>query len=120
MSMEKELTCIVCPASCSLRVVIKEGSISVEGAMCPRGVEFAKREVSNPVRYVMSVIKVRSSDYPTVSVITRKPVPKDCIWLIVEKLAEIEIEAPVEIGQVVLSDICGTDIVATRRALKKQ
>ncbi|MEM4717677.1 MAG: DUF1667 domain-containing protein [Desulfurococcaceae archaeon] len=118
--MEKELTCIICPASCSLRVTTKDSSISVDGAMCPRGVEFAKREITNPARYVMSVVRVRNSNYPIVSVITRKPVPKDCIWQIVEKLADIEIEAPVEIGQVILSDICGTEIIATRRALKNQ
>jgi CxxC motif-containing protein len=113
-----ELVCIVCPASCNLKVYLEDNDLKIEGASCPRGVEFAKNEVMNPVRYVMSVVKVRGGDIPTVSVITRKPVPKDCIWRVMEALANVEIEAPVEIGDIVLRDICGTDIVATRRVKK--
>jgi CxxC motif-containing protein len=113
-----ELVCIVCPASCNLKVYLEDNDLKIEGASCPRGVEFAKNEVMNPVRYVMSVVKVRGGDMPTVSVITRKPVPKDCIWRVMEALTNVEIEAPVEIGDIVLRDICGTDIVATRRVKK--
>lgn len=115
MSQVQELVCIVCPASCSLRVVRANGNIAVEGASCPRGVEFAKREVLNPSRHVMSVVRVRGGDLPVVSVITSKPIPKDCIWQVMSKLAEIELEAPVELGQVVLRDVCGADIKTTRR-----
>jgi len=113
---ELELYCIMCPASCTLRVVVNEDRIvEVRGNQCPRGVEYAKQEVLEPRRYVMSVVRVRHGDMPTVSVITRRPVPKDCIWRVIELLASIELEAPVEIGDVVLGDICGTDVVATRR-----
>ncbi|MDK6029457.1 DUF1667 domain-containing protein [Ignisphaera sp. 4213-co] len=114
-----EMVCIRCPASCTLRVTIKDNSIeSVEGALCPRGIEFAKSEISNPVRYVMSVVKVRGGDMPTVSVITRDPVPKDCIWQVMKMLARIEVEAPVEVGDVIIRNVCGTDIIATRRVKK--
>jgi len=119
MSKELELTCIICPASCTLKVTVEDNKvIKVEGNLCPRGVEFAKNELSNPVRYVMSVVKVREGDLPTVSVVTRNPVPKNCIWQVMEALAKVEVEAPVEIGDVIVKDICGTDIIATRRAKK--
>ncbi|MEM4976523.1 MAG: DUF1667 domain-containing protein [Desulfurococcaceae archaeon] len=118
MSSEKELVCIVCPASCTLRVIVEGDEVKVDGAMCSRGVDFARREVTSPLRYVMSVVKVRNGEFPTASVITRKPVPKDCIWIVMDKLADIELEAPVEIGQIVVSDVCGTDVVATRRVRK--
>jgi CxxC motif-containing protein len=116
MSSELELTCIICPASCTLKVTVEGNKIvKVEGNLCPRGAEFAKDEISNPARYVMSVVKVKGGDLPTVSVITGKPVPKNCIWQVMEALAKVDVEAPVEIGDVVLRDICGTDIIATRR-----
>jgi CxxC motif-containing protein len=112
---ELELYCIMCPASCTLRVIVKDREIQVYGNQCPRGVEYAKQEVLEPRRHVMSVVRVKNGDMPTVSVVTRSPVPKDCIWRIMEQLAKIELEAPVEIGDVVIRDICGTDIIATRR-----
>jgi CxxC motif-containing protein len=91
------------------------GGLGVEGNRCPRGVEYARQEVVKPLRRVMSVVKVRNGDLPTLAVITRDPVPKECIWLVMEKLASLEVEAPVEVGDVILRDVCGTDIVATRR-----
>lgn len=115
MSQVRELTCIVCPASCTLKVTQTDGNVVVEGASCPRGVEFARREVLSPSRYVMSVVKVRGGDLPVVSVITSKPVPKECIWLVMSKLSSLELEAPIELGQVVLNNICGSDVKATRR-----
>lgn len=119
MSREEELVCIICPASCTLKVTVQDNKVvKVEGNLCPRGVEFAKNEISNPLRYVMSVVKVKGGDLPTVSVVTRNPVPKNCIWQIMEALAKIEVEAPVEIGDVIIKNICGTDIIATRRAKK--
>jgi len=111
----RELVCIMCPASCTLRVNVNGGGLRVEGNRCPRGVEYARQEVVKPLRRVMSVVKARNGDLPTLSVITRDPVPKECIWLVMEKLASLEVEAPVEIGGVILRDVCGTDIVATRR-----
>lgn len=115
MTGVRELVCIMCPASCTLRVTMTAGGLGVEGNRCPRGVEYARQEVVKPLRRVMSVVKVRNGDLPTLSVITRDPVPKECIWPVMEKLASLEVEAPVEIGDVILRNVCGTDIVATRR-----
>ncbi|MEM2511682.1 MAG: DUF1667 domain-containing protein [Ignisphaera sp.] len=110
-----ELTCIICPASCTLKVSTKNDEIVVEGNMCSRGVEFAKNEVINPTRYVMSVVRVRGGDMPTVSVITSKPIPKNCMWNVMEVLANLEVEAPIEIGDTIVQNICGSDVIATRR-----
>ncbi len=116
---ERELTCIICPASCTLKVRIESGgSLKVEGALCPRGVDYAKQEVTDPRRIVMSVVKVVGGDLPTVSVKTNKPVPKKCIQEVMKATASIELKAPVEIGQVIIKDICGADVVATRRVKK--
>ena len=115
MTGVRELVCIMCPASCTLRVIVNGLGVRVEGNRCPRGVEYARQEVVKPLRRIMSVVKVRNGDLPTLSVITRDPVPKECVWLVMEKLASLEVEAPVEIGDVILRDVCGTDIVATRR-----
>jgi len=112
---EVELVCIVCPASCTLRARLVEGELKVEGAGCARGVEYARRELANPVRHVMTVVKVRCGDLPVVSVITSKPVPKSCIENVVKATANLEVEAPVELGQVLIEDVCGASLIATRK-----
>jgi len=115
---ELELTCILCPMSCTLKVSISDADIDVRGNQCAKGVEYAKQEVTNPVRHVMTVVRVRGGDIPTVSLITSKPVPKNCIERVMEATAYVELEAPIELGQVVIKDVCGTSLVATRRVRK--
>ena len=68
-----------------------------------------------PMRMVMAVIPVRGSGIP-LSVKTSVPVPKELIREVMKQLANVEIEAPVKLGQIVIQNILGTgaDVVATR------
>jgi len=118
LSKELELICIVCPMSCTLKVRVTDSNIEVSGNQCIKGVDYAKQEVVNPVRHVMTVARVRGGDFQTVSLITSKPVPKACIEKVMEVSAQLELEAPIELGQVVVKDICGANLVATRRVKK--
>jgi len=122
MTRIEEYTCIVCPAGCLLKVLADQNHIvKVEGAGCQRGVEYASQEFSDPRRMVFTVIKVRNGELPTVSVKTSRPIPKKHVFTLMRMLASIELEAPVEIGDVVLKDAYGADVIATRRVgrLKK-
>ncbi|RLF04901.1 MAG: molybdopterin oxidoreductase [Thermoprotei archaeon] len=113
---ERELTCIICPAACTLHVLVTpDGELIVRGAGCRRGVEYARQEILEPRRVVVTVVKVKNGELPVVSVKTSRPVPKSCIREIMKATAELEIEAPVEIGQVVAENICGANLIATRR-----
>ena len=112
---EVELICIICPASCTLKARMVEGEVKVEGAGCSRGIEYAKQELTNPVRHVMTVVKVRCGDFPVVSAITSKPVPKSCIGEVVKAAANLEVDAPVELGQVLIENVCGASLIATRK-----
>ncbi len=114
-----KLTCIVCPLGCEIEVTMEGDKITgVKGYTCPRGEEYAVQEVTAPKRVVMSVVKVKGGIFPTVSVKTDKPVPKELIPEIMKKLAGVEVEAPVHVGQVIIENILGTgaNIVATRPA----
>jgi CxxC motif-containing protein len=115
---ETELTCIICPIGCSLKVYRSENNIDVKGALCQRGIDYAKQEILDPRRVVMSVIRVKNGDLPVVSIKTSIPIPKKCISEIMKLTALIEVEAPIEIGEIIVRDICGADIVATRRVNK--
>jgi len=106
---------------CKITVKLRNGEIvGVEGASCPKGKDYAIEEVKSPKRYVMSVVKCKNGDLPTVSVKTDKPVPKDMIWKIMDILSRIEVEAPVEIGSIIVENVLGlgVNIVATRPCRK--
>ena len=116
--MEKRnLICIGCPMGCPLVVTMDHGEVvSVEGNTCKRGTVYGKKEVTNPTRIVTSTVRVSGGSIPVVSVKTREDIPKEKIFDCIKALQEIEVAAPVNIGDVVLLDVAGTgvDVVATK------
>ncbi len=119
--MEKrELICIGCPLGCMLTVEMDGGQvINVTGNTCPRGEIYAKKEVTNPTRIVTSTVKVSGGDRNLVSCKTKCDIPKSRIFDVVSALKEVEVKAPVEIGDVLVEDIAGTgvEIVATSHCI---
>ena len=111
--MEKKLTCIVCPLGCQLTVQLNGREVvKVEGNTCPRGAEYARNECTNPQRTVTSTVRCENGGL--VSVKTDRPIPKEkmseCMQLINKAVAKL----PVSIGDVILSDVFGSNIVATQ------
>ena len=103
--------CIVCPVGCYIEVELVEGKVrGIRGHRCPRGEEWAREEALSPKRMVMTVLRVRGGDRPVVSVKTDRPIPKERVRDLMELLAKIELEAPLEIGQVVLDRPLGLDV----------
>lgn len=109
----KELTCIVCPRGCRLKV---DDNMEVTGNACPRGKIYAINELTNPTRTITSSIRVSNRPYTLVSVKTDKPVPKDKMFDVMKEIDKLSIDAPTRIGQVVLANVLGTDsnIVITK------
>lgn len=113
----RELTCIGCPMGCAITVTMENGEVTeVTGNTCNIGNEYARKEVTHPSRIVTSTVRVKNGSAPVVSVKTQNDIPKDQIFNIMRAIQQIEMEAPVAIGDVVCTDICGTgvDLVATR------
>ncbi|OYT65243.1 molybdopterin oxidoreductase [Candidatus Bathyarchaeota archaeon ex4484_205] len=120
--MERKIICIVCPVGCEITVREKsDGEILVEGFRCPRGKEYALREITNPMRVLFTVLRVRGGELPTVSVKSSKPIPKKLIKEAVKKLSYMEVDAPIEVGDRLLENFMGTgaDIIATRKVEKR-
>lgn len=116
--MEKiNLVCIGCPMGCPLVVEMDGGTVvSVSGNTCPRGDAYARKEVTHPTRVVTSTVRVHGGTLPMVSCKTRSDVPKDKIFDVVRALKDVDVNAPVSIGDVVLADVAGTgvDVIATK------
>ena len=113
----KELVCIGCPLGCNLTVTITDGQdMEVTGNTCPRGEKYAKKELTDPRRIVTSSVRVADGIMPSVSVKTESDIPKGQIFACMKELKQIELKAPVKLGQVVIENVAGTGIavIATR------
>ena len=113
----KELICIVCPRGCHLQVDEANG-YAVTGNACPRGADYAVQELNNPTRSLTSPVVLKGGLHRRLPVRTSCPIPKGSLMAVMSALDQIQAEAPVQAGQVLLSDICGTgaDLIATRNA----
>ena len=118
----RELTCIGCPMGCQLRATLEDGVVTaVTGNTCPRGDAYARKEVTNPTRIVTSTVRVNGGIYPMANVKTASDIPKGRIFDCINALKDITVNAPLKIGDVVLSDVAGTgvDIIAARNVPAK-
>ena len=112
--MERNLTCILCPRGCTLNVNVDGDNVFVTGNACPRGRAYGEEEVVSPKRTVTSIVRVSNRDDTMVSVKTANPVNKADIFTVMEKIRKTSVAAPIKVGDVILTDICGSDIVATK------
>ena len=121
----KEMICICCPMGCHLQVDDDDrNNIKVTGNTCPRGAKYAKDEVTCPRRVVTSIVNVARGEIKMVSVKTSDAIPKDKMFEALALLDGVVVDAPVEIGQVIVKDVLGlgVDFVATKsvpKSLKK-
>ena len=121
MAQTRELTCIRCPMGCALTVELDDsGAVtSVTGNSCPRGAQYGRDEVTNPVRTVTTSMPVVGAPHAhMVSVKTQTDVPKGKVFDVIAALAGLTAQAPVAIGDVLVHDVAGTgvDVVATSNA----
>ncbi len=111
--MKRNLTCIVCPIGCGLEVELEDGKVlSVAGNTCPRGKDYAVSECTHPIRTVTSTMRCENG--AMVSVKTSKPIPKEKMKECMERINKATATLPIRIGQVLISDVFGADIVATQ------
>lgn len=119
--MKKELLCIVCPLGCPLTIDYTQKTIkSINGNRCKLGIEYAKKEISNPERTLTTTVKVTKGHLPLVSVRTNKPIPKNKIFDTMNIIAQIELQAPIKIGDIIIKNLFNTkvNVIATKNITK--
>mgnify|MGYP001264841488 CR=1 FL=1 len=110
-----ELVCIVCPKGCHLHVD-EENDYKVTGQSCPRGESYGKIELLNPTRVITSTVRIEGASHRRCPVKTNGAIPKSLIFEAMKTLDPVTLHAPVQLGQVVVENVCGTgiDFVASR------
>jgi len=107
-----KLICIKCPRGCELEV----SKDKVTGNFCPRGIDYAKEETTNPKRIVTSLVKIGNRVVP---VKTDKEIPKKLIDDILLEISKISIKRA-KIGDILIKNILntGANIVVTGEVYK--
>lgn len=121
--MEREFTCIICPNGCLIKVEYEGMNITnIKGDECPKGKDYVKNEIINPLRVFTGSVLVENGDFSLVSVKTSVPIPKKYLKKVGEITRRIKVEAPVTIGQVIAFNLLNQniDLVATRKIEKKK
>ncbi|MGM9645749.1 MAG: DUF1667 domain-containing protein [Eubacteriales bacterium] len=114
--MKKEMTCIICPRGCLLTADFSGEEITVVGNGCRRGEEYAKSELTNPVRTLTTTVKIKSKESTVLPVRTDKPIKKDEIFAAMKKIADIEVSAPIKIGDIIVPDFMdeGVNLISAK------
>ncbi|NMB46607.1 MAG: DUF1667 domain-containing protein [Firmicutes bacterium] len=113
----RKMTCITCPTGCQLEVRSgADGELEITGFQCRRGQEYARNEVLNPRRVLTTTVKIKGGALPLLPVRTAAAIPKGLLAKAMSVLANIEVEAPVHTGDVILADLLdtGIDLIASR------
>lgn len=103
----KTLTCIVCPNGCTL--VAEEGAdgIRVSGNLCKRGVDFARNELTHPMRTIATTVRTVFTGVPVLPVRVSAEIPKERIKDVMEEINKQVITKPMSQGSVVIADVLG-------------
>ena len=83
---------------------------AVTGNTCPRGDAYARAECTHPTRVLTTTVRVSGGVKPLVSVKSAGAIPKEDLFAAMEQINAMTIPAPVQLGQVLIPDLCGSGI----------
>lgn len=120
---ERLVTCIVCPVACKAKVTVKNGKISkIDDVECARGEKYVTDELQKPMRDFFTVIKMKGAMVAVLPVRSTQPIPREKLLDCSQELIDVVVEAPVEMGQIIMENILGldVDIISSREVRSKQ
>ena len=112
----RELTCIVCPNGCSLRVNQDVNPWRTTGNLCPRGIEFARKELTNPTRTVCSTARTSFTAARRLPVRTRGEVPLVNVWSVMSEISRLVVDREVQTGDTLIENVAGTGVAVVATA----
>ena len=119
----KHFTCVTCPIGCEIDVELKDTDVvSIEGSKCAKGKEFVLQELEEPMRILTTTVRMKGAKWAMLPVRSDEPIPKRLLFAVMKELANIELQAPVKMSDVIVGDIAGTgaNIVATRNMKRER
>ena len=109
--MCRDIICIICPNSCKVTISEDDSGYSVGGNRCKRGETYAIDEVTHPMRTLTTIVKTIFLKQPFIPVKTAGVIEKHRRFELMEVLSTVLVTENLKMGEVVLRDFHGTDIV---------
>lgn len=114
-----EKICISCPIGCHLRIewtVDAPNFYAISGNGCKRGIEYGENEMRQPMRMATTTIRLNGGKVSRLPVKTSAPIPKASVGPLCQFLDELELNAPISLGDVIVKNIfnSGADVIACR------
>jgi len=122
---KKKIICTNCPLGCKINLVYADADeveiIEAQGNRCKRGLEFAKQEITDPLRVVVTSVRVEDGEIPMASVRSDKPVPLRLMEEIMGVIRQTKVSAPVKRGDIIIENVLntGANIISMRTVNKK-
>ena len=106
--MVRELTCIVCPKGCQLKVELDDNKkvVSVEGYTCKRGFKYAGAEFTSPMRTLTTTAPIEGGG--VVPVKPEKPIKKDLLFECMKEINLSRVPKDAQVGYVIIENILST------------
>lgn len=116
--MKKQFTCIICPNGCEITAEYDANGVitAIEGHTCKKGEEYVAQELTHPVRTIATSVIVKNGELPLASVRLDGAIPKESIFDAMTEIKKISLEAPVAVGQCIISNLLGSgvNVIATK------
>ncbi len=119
--MTKEITCILCPLSCTMKVKEENNKIIISENACKMGELYAIQEIKNPIRILTTTVFVDDGEQILLPVRSEKGIHKGLILNCIKKLSKIRVKAPIKQKDIIYKNILetGVNIIASRDINKK-
>ena len=88
----------------------------IKGNKCKKGLQYVEQELTDPRRTIASSVRINGAELPLCSVRLTKPIPKKDIFSVMKEINQVELQAPVHIGDVIIHNVCGleSDVIVTK------
>jgi len=109
------ITCILCPKGCRISFHRQAGDIEFSGYGCPRGEEYARKEIVNPERILTSTVRTVFTDFPRLPVKTNREIPLGEVREYMKAINSVLVRKRCIPGDVVVRNLMnrGVDLLAT-------
>ena len=88
----RRFTCIVCPSGCNINVNQGVDPWSIVGNLCPSGIDFARKELTNPTRTVCSTAQTSFAAVRRLPVRTRDEVPLASVRSVMSEISRLVVD----------------------------
>lgn len=109
------IVCITCPRGCTMQVTGSGDDVQVTGNFCKRGEDFAKTELTNPMRTICSTVRTNFADAPVLPCRVSADIPKDRIFDVMAEINKAVVDKPLHRGDVIIPNVLGlgVDVIST-------